>query len=44
MFKKLIWLFFIATFLSGCATVKNPVSGETELTVMDERDEIAEGR
>lgn len=30
--------------LAGCATVTNPVSGQRELTVMDERSEIAEGR
>lgn len=30
--------------LAGCATVTNPVSGRQELSVMDERTEIAEGR
>ena len=33
-----------AALLAGCATVTNPVSGQRELTVMDERSEIAEGR
>lgn len=40
-------LFLIAAFsalLGGCATVTNPVTGERELTTMDERSEIAEGR
>jgi len=33
-----------AALLAACATVTNPVTGERELTVMDERSEIAEGR
>ncbi|MCL4681254.1 MAG: M48 family metalloprotease [Rhodocyclaceae bacterium] len=33
-----------AALLAGCATVTNPVTGQRELTVMDERSEIAEGR
>lgn len=37
-------LVLVAVLLGGCATVVNPVSGEKELTVMDERSEIAEGR
>ncbi len=34
----------IVALLAGCATVTNPVTGERELTVMDEKSEIAEGR
>jgi predicted Zn-dependent protease len=34
----------MAALLAGCATVTNPVTGQRELTVMDERAEIAEGR
>ncbi|MEZ5614971.1 MAG: M48 family metalloprotease [Rhodocyclaceae bacterium] len=37
-------LLFLAFLLAGCATVTNPVTGQRELTVMDERSEIAEGR
>ncbi|MCA1972898.1 MAG: M48 family metalloprotease [Caenispirillum sp.] len=37
-------LILAALLLAGCATVTNPVTGERELTVMDERSEIAEGR
>lgn len=33
-----------AALLAACATVRNPVTGEYELTVMDEQAEIAEGR
>lgn len=33
-----------AALFAGCATVTNPVTGERELTVMDERAEIAAGR
>jgi predicted Zn-dependent protease len=33
-----------AALFAGCATVTNPVTGQRELTVMDERSEIAEGR
>lgn len=32
-----------AALLAGCATVTNPVTGEREHTVMDERSEVAEG-
>lgn len=32
-----------ALWLTACASVTNPVTGERELTVMDERAEIAEG-
>lgn len=38
-----LFVLFLA-LLAGCATVTNPVTGERELTVMDERAEIAEGR
>jgi Zn-dependent protease with chaperone function len=42
------WLHLLlaAALLSGCATstVRNPVSGENERTVMDEPSEIAEGK
>ena len=34
----------VIALLAGCATVTNPVTGQRELTVMDERSEIAEGR
>lgn len=44
MRNTLLWIFLATALLGGCATVKNPVSGETELTVMDEQREIAEGR
>ncbi|HXF18735.1 MAG TPA: M48 family metalloprotease, partial [Burkholderiales bacterium] len=33
----------ITVLLPGCATVKNPVTGKNEHTVMDERSEMAEG-
>ncbi|MES2089161.1 MAG: M48 family metalloprotease [Pseudomonadota bacterium] len=33
-----------AALLGGCATVINPVTGEAERTVMDERQELAEGQ
>ena len=33
-----------SALLAGCATVTNPVTGQRELTVMDERSEIAEGK
>lgn len=33
-----------ALWVAGCASVVNPVTGETERTVMDERSEVAEGR
>ena len=31
-------------FLAGCATVRNPVTGQYERTVMDERSELAAGQ
>jgi predicted Zn-dependent protease len=37
-------MILVALLLAGCATVTNPVTGQRELTVMDERSEIAEGR
>jgi predicted Zn-dependent protease len=37
----LVW---IALLLASCATVVNPVTGQTERTVMDEAAEIAEGK
>ncbi len=37
------WLLFACTLLAACATVTNPVTGQAERTVMDERSEIAEG-
>lgn len=42
--KKFLGLIFAVALLGACATVKNPVSGENELTVMDEQSEIALGR
>ena len=33
-----------SALLAGCATVTNPVTGQREISVMDERSEIAEGR
>lgn len=33
-----------AALLCGCATVQNPVTGQAERTVMDESQEVAEGR
>jgi predicted Zn-dependent protease len=33
-----------AVLLAGCATVTNPVTGQREVTVMDERSEVEEGR
>jgi predicted Zn-dependent protease len=33
-----------ALFLGACTTVTNPVTGESELSVMDEQAEVAEGR
>ncbi len=33
-----------SALFAGCATVTNPVTGQKELSVMDERSEIAEGR
>lgn len=40
----LIPLSLAAALLLGCATVENPVTGQSERTVMDEQAEIAEGR
>jgi predicted Zn-dependent protease len=40
----LLHLALAAALLAGCATVTNPVTGQRELTVMDEQSEIAEGR
>jgi predicted Zn-dependent protease len=37
-------LAFGCALLAGCATVTNPVTGERELSVMSEQDEIAAGR
>lgn len=34
----------LIVLLAGCATVTNPVTGQREVTVMDERSEIAEGK
>ena len=42
--KKLLGIALAVAVLTGCATVRNPVTGENELTVMDEQSEIAEGR
>jgi len=46
--KHTVWLSLLVTgaLLAGCATtqVKNPVTGRTESTVMDEAAELAEGR
>ena len=43
--RKFVWcLPLAAALLAGCATVENPVTGERERSVMDERAEIAEGR
>ncbi|MFZ2628308.1 MAG: M48 family metalloprotease, partial [Rugosibacter sp.] len=40
----LLLTFLVAVFLTSCATVRNPVTGEYERTVMDERAELAEGK
>ena len=42
--NRFLPLALAAALLAGCATVTNPVTGQKELTVMDERSEIAEGR
>lgn len=42
--RKILMIIACSSLLGACATVTNPVSGERELTVMDERSEIAEGR
>lgn len=44
MRTSLLLTAFVAFLHAGCATVTNPVTGQRELTVMDERSEIAEGR
>ena len=44
MRKTVLPIALVAALLAGCATVTNPVTGQRELTVMDERAEIAEGR
>ncbi len=43
MTSKLSCLILSGLLLAGCATVVNPVTGETERTVMSEEAEIAEG-
>lgn len=43
MRTKLIPSLLIATLLTACATVTNPVTGLAERSVMDEKTEIAEG-
>lgn len=44
MRKKLLSIIVASVLLAACATVKNPVTGENELSVMDEQSEIALGR
>ncbi len=44
MRNRLLPTMLAAALLAGCATVTNPVTGQKERTVMDERSEIAEGR
>ncbi len=44
MRDRVLLMALAAALLAGCATVTNPVTGQRELTVMDERREIAEGR
>lgn len=44
MKNRLVLTFLAAVFLASCATVRNPVTGEYERTVMDERTELAEGK
>lgn len=44
MRDRVLLMALAAALLAGCATVTNPVTGQRELTVMDERSEIAEGR
>lgn len=41
---RLLLITLTAALLVGCASVTNPVTGQRELTVMDERSEIAAGR
>jgi predicted Zn-dependent protease len=44
MKNRLVLSFLVAALLAACATVRNPVTGEYERTVMDERAELAEGQ
>ena len=44
MRNRFLLITLASVLLAGCATVTNPVTGQRELTVMDERSEIAEGR
>ncbi|HMM55079.1 MAG TPA: M48 family metalloprotease [Candidatus Desulfobacillus sp.] len=44
MRNPLLPIALAAALLGGCATVTNPVTGQRELTVMDERSEIEAGR
>lgn len=37
-------LLLAASLLAGCTTVTNPVTGQAERTVMDERTELAQGK
>jgi predicted Zn-dependent protease len=44
MNRRFATLALALLLLGGCATVTNPVTGQRELTVMSEKDEIAAGR
>ena len=44
MRDRVLLMALAAALLTGGATVTNPVTGQQERTVMDERSEIAEGR
>ena len=44
MHNRFLLITLVSVLLAGCATVTNPVTGQQERTVMDERSEIAEGR
>jgi predicted Zn-dependent protease len=45
MRRPSLWILLsIALLAAGCATVVNPVTGQTERTVMDEAAEVAEGK
>ncbi len=44
MHNRFLLVTLVSVLLAGCATVTNPVTGQQERTVMDERSEIAEGR
>ena len=44
MRNRFLLIGLAVALLAGCATMTNPVTGQRELTVMDERSEIAEGR